>query len=100
MAPVGRFRHLTLTPVAEEESVTGYVAVEPALTVADVVVKDGGRPPPESTSNCDAFEVPPPGAEVCTVIDFTPPVAIWALVTCAASSVGLMNCVFSADAPK
>ena len=75
LAPVGRLRHFTLTFVALAASVTGYVALAPAVTVADVVVNDGGVPPPESISNCNMFDVPPPGIGFCTVIDFTPAAA-------------------------
>ena len=80
-APSGRLRQLTLTFVAEAGSVTAYVAFDPALTVAEVVVNDGGEPPPESISNCSMFEVPPPGIGFCTVIESTPPAASMVLVT-------------------
>jgi hypothetical protein len=93
-------RQFTLTFVADEESVTEYVAVDPALTVADVVVNDGGVPPPESISNCSRFDVPPPGSGFCALIDFTPAAATWALVTCAVSWVVLTNCVLRAVVPQ
>ena len=60
--------------------------MEPGATVAaaDVNVGPVADPDAESTSNCKAFEVPPPGAGVSTVIaSVVPAVAISAAGTCA-----------------
>jgi hypothetical protein len=74
--------------VAEEVRVTAYVAVEPGFTVAVGVAKDGGVVDPdaaESTSNCNEFEVPPPGVGVCTVVAVIPAAAMSDAGTCAVS---------------
>jgi hypothetical protein len=76
VAPLGRFRQLTVTLVPGEGSVTAQVAVAPGATEAVRVVKFG--PDPEaalSTSNCSELEVPPPGVGVCTVTAVIPAVA-------------------------
>lgn len=100
LAPAGRFRHVTVTLVAEEERTTGYVADEPGDTEAVTVVKVGGVPEPESTSNCIELEVPPPGGGVCTVTAVVPPEAMSEAGTCAVSWVALPYCVESAVLPQ
>jgi hypothetical protein len=83
------------------QAVTGYVAVEPGVTVAVSVVKEAPDPEPaESTSNCIEFEAPPPGAGVCTTIPVIPAEAISLAVTCAVSWVALTNCVVRAVLPE
>lgn len=56
--------------MAVDGKVTGYLAVEPGATEAVGVEKLGGAGAAnsESTSNCIALEVPPPGKGDCTVM--------------------------------
>jgi hypothetical protein len=78
------------------------VAIEPAVTIAVSVVKDGGVVDPdvaESTSNCSEFEVPPPRA-VCTVMVVIPAAAMFDAGTYAVSWVPLTNCVERAVLPQ
>ena len=86
--------------MAEEGRVTGYVADEPGDTVAVMVVKVGGVPDPESTSNCTGLEVPPPGAGVCTVTAVVPPEVMSEAGTCAVSFVALPYVVVRAVVPQ
>jgi hypothetical protein len=74
--------------------------VEPALTEADGVVNDGGVDPGVSTSNCNALDVPPPGAGVCTVTGEIPALTMLAAGTCAVKLVPLTYCVVSAVGPQ
>ena len=67
------------------------------------VVKDGGvvdPDVPESTSNCNALEAPPPGAGVWTVTAVIPAVAMSDAGTWADRDVALRNCVVSALLPQ
>lgn len=102
MAPEGRFRQVIDTFVADEVSVTGYVAVELAVTVTVVAVNVGAMEElvEESTSNCMAPEEPCSGAGVCTVIAVVPAEAISDAVICAVSCVALPYCVVRAVDPQ
>ena len=87
-------RHFAETLVTVEESVTGYVAVEPAEMVAVGIVKTGAVVDPVvalSISNCKAFEAAAPGAGVFTEIGIIPAVTISAAGTCATSWLPLTN---------
>jgi len=77
--------------VTVEGTVTGYFAVEPAVTVSvveDTVGAEAGFGV-ESTSNTKELEVPPPGAGVSAVIEVVPALAISAAVTAAVSLLAL-----------
>ena len=94
-------RHFTETFVAEDGRVTRYVADAPAVTEIEVVVNDGGVPDPAvSISKLIEFDVPPPGAGVCTVTEITSAVTTLAAGTCAVSCVALTYCVFKVVVPQ
>lgn len=94
-------RQLTEMFVAEVGSVTAYVAGEPAVTVA-VIVVNVGAPEPDpavSTSKNMVFEAPPPGEGDCTVTLVTPAEATSEAGTEPVSCVALTSCVVRAVAP-
>lgn len=73
--PVGRFRQLTETLLEPDGSFTVYDALSPAVTVSVMEVMVGASPVPlplGEISNCQEFDIPPPGVGVCTVMVAVP----------------------------